>query len=103
MSEPTKQPAAPASRGPETAGHGQTVDRDRRVTLAVDMTEEEIAAIEASEMTPGYEHLNAELDPAPAGLIEKGVSFARELRAGGGKGEGQPIDKPFRDGLYEDN
>lgn len=36
--------------------------RDRRVQRAVDLTEEDIAAIEASEMEPGYEHLNAELD-----------------------------------------
>jgi prevent-host-death family protein len=36
--------------------------RDRRVQRTVDLTDEDIAAIEASEMAPGYEHLNAELD-----------------------------------------
>lgn len=102
MSEPTKQSAAPVSRDPGPADHGKTVDRNRRVTLAVDMTEEEIAAIEASEMTPGYEHLNAELDAAPDGLIEKGVSFVRKLRGDERKAVGQPIDKAFRDGLYDD-
>jgi hypothetical protein len=29
---------------------------------AVDLTDEDIAAIEASEMAPGFEHLNAEVD-----------------------------------------
>ena len=28
-----------------------------------DLTDEDIAALEASEMAPGFEHLNAELDP----------------------------------------
>lgn len=37
--------------------------RDRRVQRTVDLTEDEIAAIERSEMAPGHEHLNAE--PAP--------------------------------------
>lgn len=37
--------------------------RDRRVVRTVDLTEEDVAAIEASEMEPGHEHLNAELEP----------------------------------------
>ena len=36
--------------------------RDRRAVKAEDLTEEDIAALEASEMAPGYEHLNAELE-----------------------------------------
>ena len=36
--------------------------RDRRAVRTVDLTEEEIAAVERSEMAPGYEHLNTELD-----------------------------------------
>ncbi len=36
--------------------------RDRRVQRTTELSEAEIAAIEASEMTPGYEHLNAEPD-----------------------------------------
>ncbi|CAH1696103.1 Antitoxin [Hyphomicrobiales bacterium] len=37
--------------------------RDRRAVRAEDLTDEDIAALEASEMAPGLEHLNAELDP----------------------------------------
>lgn len=37
--------------------------RDRRAVRAEDLTDEDIAALEASEMAPGYEHLNAALDP----------------------------------------
>lgn len=36
--------------------------RDRRAVLAQDLTDEDIAAIEASEMAPGFEHLNAEFE-----------------------------------------
>ncbi|MFH0297877.1 type II toxin-antitoxin system prevent-host-death family antitoxin [Bradyrhizobium sp. 31Argb] len=36
--------------------------RDRRAVRAEDLTDEDIAAIEASEMAPGYEHLDAELE-----------------------------------------
>ena len=36
--------------------------RDRRAVRAEDLTDEDIAAIEASEMGPGYEHLDAELE-----------------------------------------
>ena len=36
--------------------------RDRRALRAEDLTDEDIAALEASEMAPGYEHLNAELE-----------------------------------------
>ncbi len=36
--------------------------RDRRVQRTVDLTDEDIAAIEAAEMSPGYDHLNAELE-----------------------------------------
>lgn len=36
--------------------------RDRRAVRAEDLTDEDIAALEASEMAPGFEHLNAELE-----------------------------------------
>lgn len=36
--------------------------RDRRAVRAEDLTDEDIAAVEASEMAPGYEHLDAELE-----------------------------------------
>jgi prevent-host-death family protein len=35
--------------------------RDRRVQRTVDLTEAEIAAVEASKMTPGFDPLDAEL------------------------------------------
>jgi PHD/YefM family antitoxin component YafN of YafNO toxin-antitoxin module len=35
--------------------------RDRRVILTGELSEEEIALIEKSEMPPGHEHLDAEL------------------------------------------
>lgn len=35
--------------------------RDRRVQLTADLTEDEIEAVERSEMEPGHEHLDAEL------------------------------------------
>ncbi|MGX9394122.1 type II toxin-antitoxin system prevent-host-death family antitoxin (plasmid) [Nitrobacteraceae bacterium UC4446_H13] len=37
--------------------------RDQGAVRAADLTDEDIAAVEASEMVPGFEHLNAELDP----------------------------------------
>jgi hypothetical protein len=40
----------------------QVTRRERRVVRTVDLTDEDIAAIEAAEMAPGFEHLNAELD-----------------------------------------
>ncbi len=36
--------------------------RDRRAVRAEDLTDEDTAALEASEMAPGYEHLDAELE-----------------------------------------
>jgi hypothetical protein len=73
-----------------------------RPAAAVDLTEADLAAINASEMTPGFEHLDAELEPEPAFLVEEGVRFARELGERGEKTEGRPADKTFRDSLYDD-
>jgi len=40
--------------------------RDRRVERTVELAEADIAAVEQSQMAPGFEALNAELDaPAP--------------------------------------
>lgn len=36
--------------------------RDRRAVRAEDLTDEDVAALETSEMAPGYEHLDAELE-----------------------------------------
>jgi prevent-host-death family protein len=38
--------------------------RDRRIVRLEDWTTEDLAALEASEMEPGHEHLNAETDKA---------------------------------------
>ena len=37
-------------------------ERDRRAVRAEHLTDDDIAALETSEMAPGYEHLNAELE-----------------------------------------
>jgi len=92
-----KQKTAPT---PEAAGPTdpyQAVARDRRV----DRTEEEIAAVEASEREPGFEYLDAELEPARASVVEVGVDFARKLRARGDAARGRPADKAFRDSLFD--
>jgi antitoxin VapB len=34
--------------------------------------------------------------------VELGLQFARDLRATGDPARGQPVDKAFRDSLYED-
>lgn len=36
--------------------------RDRRAVLAADLTDEDVAALEAADLAPGYEHLNAEFE-----------------------------------------
>ena len=77
--------------------------RDRRVVRTEDLNEEEIAAVEASEMEPGFEHLDAELEPARASVVEVGVDFARNLRARGDAARGRPADKAFRDSLFDDS
>jgi prevent-host-death family protein len=40
--------------------------RDRLVQLTKDLSDDEIAAVERSEMDPGHEHLNAEVTPDAA-------------------------------------
>jgi hypothetical protein len=79
---------------PEAAGAThpyQAVARDRRVDRTEDLNEE-IAAVEASEMEPGFEYLDAEL----ASVVEVGVDFARKLRARGDAARARPADKAFR-------
>jgi hypothetical protein len=55
---------APAATSDEAgaAERSQAAARDRPVVRTIDLTEEDIAAIEASEMASGFEYLNAELD-----------------------------------------
>jgi hypothetical protein len=58
------------STPPATAGEAGSAERrhkavrDRRAFRTVDLTDEETVAIEASEMAPDFEHLNAEVDDA---------------------------------------
>ncbi|MER9312247.1 type II toxin-antitoxin system Phd/YefM family antitoxin [Mesorhizobium australicum] len=47
--------------------------RDRRVELTADLSADEIAAVEASEMEPGLDHLNDELSGAK-GLTAKNAA-----------------------------
>ena len=98
-----KQKTAPT---PEAAGATdpyQAVARDRRVDRTEDLNEEEIAPVEASEMEPGFEYLDAELEPAGASVVEVGVDFARKLRAHGDAAKRRPADKAFRDSLFDDS
>ena len=46
----------------EPAKRHQPADRNRRAVRVIDLTDEDPAAIEASEMAPGFEHLNIEVD-----------------------------------------
>lgn len=91
---------------PEVAGPTdpfQSDARDRRAVRVEDLSEEEIAAVEASGMEPGFEYLDAELEPAGASVVEVGVDFCRKLRARGDAARGRPADKAFRDSLSDDS
>jgi hypothetical protein len=93
-----KQKTAPT---PEAAGATdpyQAAARVRRVDRTEDLNEE-FAAVEASEMDPGFEYLDAEL----ASVVEVGVDFPRKLRARGDAAMGRPADKAFRDSLFNDS
>jgi hypothetical protein len=68
-----------------------------------DLSEEEIAAVGASEMEHGLEYLDAELEPAGASVVGVGVDFGRKLRARGDAAKGRPADKAFRDSLFDDS
>ena len=48
-------------------------------------------------MEPGFEYLDAELEPAGASVVEVGVDFVRKLRARGDAAKRRPADKSFRD------
>lgn len=52
-SDPTQKSAAPARAGAGPTERSPAIARDRRVDRTEDMTEDEIAAAEASEMAPG--------------------------------------------------
>lgn len=103
MAETDKQKAPPMPEAARPTDPSQTAARDRRAVRAEDLSEEEIAAVEASEMEPGFEHFDAELDPAGASLVDVGIDFGRELRARGDTAKGRPADKAFRDRLFDDS
>lgn len=86
-----------------TAEQHHAARRERRADRTVELTEEEIAAIEATEIVPGFEQHDAELEPEPATLVEEGVRFARDLGQRGDRTKGRRADKAFRDSLYDDN
>lgn len=98
-----KQKTAPTPEADGPTDPYQAVARDRLVDRTEDLNEEEIAAVEASEMEPGFEYLDAELEPAGASVVEVGVDFARNLRARGDAAKGRPADKAFRDSLFDDS
>jgi hypothetical protein len=99
MARTDKQKTSPLR---EAAGN-QVAARDRRAVRTEDLSEEQIAAVEASEMGPGFEHLDAELDPAGASAVDVAVDFGRKLRARGDAAKGRPADKGFRDSLFDDS
>jgi hypothetical protein len=94
-----KQKTAPTPEATGPTDPYQAVARDRRLDRTEDPNEEEIAAVEASEMEP----LDAELEPAGACMVDVGVDFGRKLRARGDAARGRPADKAFRDSLFDDS
>ncbi|WP_141340313.1 hypothetical protein [Bradyrhizobium sp. USDA 3458] len=63
--DPKRINAPPAAQDRrEPAKRIQSLERNRRVVRTVDLTVEDMAAIEASEMAPGFEHLDTEVDEA---------------------------------------
>jgi hypothetical protein len=96
-----KTAPTPEAAGPTDPFQGDA--RDRRAVRAEDLSEEEIAAVEASGMEPGFEYLDAELEPAGASVVEVGIDFCRKLRARGDAAKRRPADKAFRDSLFDDS
>jgi hypothetical protein len=94
-----KQKTAPTPDAARPTDPYQAAAHDRRADRTEDLNEEEIAAVEASEMEPSFEYLDAEL----ASVVEGGVDFARKLRARGDADRGRPADKAFRDSLFDDS
>jgi len=54
-------------------------------------------------MAPGFEHLDAELSQPGMSVVDVGVDFCQKLRARGNAAKGRPVDKTFRDGLFDDS
>jgi hypothetical protein len=103
MADTDKQKTAPVCEAAGPTDPYQVAARDRRADRTEDLNKEEIAAVEASRMEPGFEYLDAELEPAGASVVDVGVDFARKLRARGDADRGRPADKAFRDSLFDDS
>ncbi|WP_291855113.1 prevent-host-death protein [Bradyrhizobium sp.] len=103
MAETDKQTVPPMPEASGPADQNQMAASNRRALRAEDLSEAEIAAVEASEMEPGFEHLDAELDQAGMSVVDVGLDFARKLRARNDATRGRPADKAFRDSLFDDS
>ena len=103
MAQTDKQKTSPMREAAGPPDRNQMAARNRRAVRTEDLSEKEIAAVEASEMEPGFEHLDAELGQARMSIVDVGVDFGRELRARGDAGTGRPADKAFRDSLFDDS
>jgi hypothetical protein len=102
-SHPNRNTAPPATSDEAgTAERSQAAARDRRAIRAVDLTDEDIAAIEASEMALGFEHFDAELGSASVPPLRRGLEFIRQLRLRGRRAKTEAVDKAFRGRLYDD-
>ncbi|MGO4715974.1 prevent-host-death protein [Bradyrhizobium sp. 2TAF24] len=103
MAETDKQRAPPMPEAGGPPDQNQMAASHRRALRAEDLSAEEVAAIEASEMEPGFEHLDAELDQVGMSFVDIARDFARKLRARGDAARGRPADKAFRDSLFDDS
>src|ERR1700738_4604409 len=66
MADTDTQKTAPVCEAAGPTDPYQVAARDRRADRTEDLNKEEIAAVEASRMEPGFEYLDAELEPAGA-------------------------------------
>ena len=73
---------------------------------ATDALARKVAALKRTGLTEAvHEALMHELEreQAQPSLVEIGIEFLRELRAKGRPELGKPVDKAFRDSLYEND
>ena len=91
------------NRTPAAADQREAAGRDRRTDRTVDLSEAEIAAIEAQEMTPDFPHPDALSVQEPNSMVEEGLRYARDLRQRGDRTKRRAADKGFRDSLYEES
>ena len=72
---------------------------------ATDALARKVAALKQTGLTEAvHEALAHELERegGKPTLVEIGVEFCRQLRAKGRPAKGKPVDKAFRDSLYEE-